>query len=306
MDKYQAIKCALTIKKCGTISKAAAELYMAQPNLSRLLNDLEKELGFKLFYRTKKGLKLTKQGEYFLPEAEALIGKLDGLIQSCQPKNAAKLMISTIQSSLFVHSILGATREFPGCNLQFRECEFTEIFEDVESERVHLGLTIFPLNQKEYWKKYAGDMGLQYTAVCTSSYYLLTSQKNPYFTAGQEPDLANLKYCILCQIQKSWGIEYNFPSALFKDEYRIVDPHTRAANMDFLTSFPNGIMISFQTNQKVLEQNHLVSIPLPMLPERLEYGYLKKKGRILDKKCGEVLEYLFRHVKEELGEGRTP
>ena len=44
------------IDKSGSISKAAKELYVAQPNLSKAIKHLEREFGISIFERSSKGV----------------------------------------------------------------------------------------------------------------------------------------------------------------------------------------------------------------------------------------------------------
>ena len=53
--------------------RAAAELRIAQPALSRQIQRLERQLGAPLFDRTPRGAVLTGAGKAFLPEAQALL-----------------------------------------------------------------------------------------------------------------------------------------------------------------------------------------------------------------------------------------
>ena len=53
--------------------RAAADLHVAQPALSRQIQRLEKQLGTRLLDRTPRGARLTPAGEEFLPWAEALL-----------------------------------------------------------------------------------------------------------------------------------------------------------------------------------------------------------------------------------------
>ena len=65
----------------GTISKAAAALYMAQPPLSRQLNFIEDELGEVLFDRSnKKRLVITPKGELFYHKAKEILFQLEDSI----------------------------------------------------------------------------------------------------------------------------------------------------------------------------------------------------------------------------------
>ena len=53
--------------------RAAEELRVAQPSLSRQIQRLEHDLGARLLDRTPQGTKLTEAGEVFLPKAKALL-----------------------------------------------------------------------------------------------------------------------------------------------------------------------------------------------------------------------------------------
>ena len=53
--------------------RAATELRVAQPSLSRQIRRLEQQLGARLLDRTPQGTRLTEAGEVFLPRAKALL-----------------------------------------------------------------------------------------------------------------------------------------------------------------------------------------------------------------------------------------
>ena len=49
------------IANCKSISRAAEYLFVSQPALSQQIRNLEKELGYRVFHRTSKGLELTEK-----------------------------------------------------------------------------------------------------------------------------------------------------------------------------------------------------------------------------------------------------
>jgi len=75
----QYLKYAIEVEKNKSISKAAKNLYMGQPNLSRAIKELEDSLGIVIFERTSKGISVTPNGEEFLQYAKRILSQIDEL-----------------------------------------------------------------------------------------------------------------------------------------------------------------------------------------------------------------------------------
>ncbi|MDQ0862206.1 LysR family transcriptional regulator [Bacillus sp. V2I10] len=72
----QGLESFLTVAQKKSISKAAAYLHITQPTLSTRIRKLEKDLGFQLLERSWEGIKLSKQGQYFLPYVVHILHEL--------------------------------------------------------------------------------------------------------------------------------------------------------------------------------------------------------------------------------------
>ena len=55
----------IEIERTRSVSQAAENLFIGQPNLSRILHEMEANLGFKIFERTSKGVRSTERGAIF-------------------------------------------------------------------------------------------------------------------------------------------------------------------------------------------------------------------------------------------------
>lgn len=67
----------LEIAKTGSITRAAQNLYMGQPNLSKAVKDMEKAMGTAIFRRTAKGVEPTQKGRELIERATLLLEQTD-------------------------------------------------------------------------------------------------------------------------------------------------------------------------------------------------------------------------------------
>ncbi|WP_303064174.1 LysR family transcriptional regulator [Acidaminococcus massiliensis] len=128
-------------------TKAAQELHISQPSLSYAMNELEKELGVKLFIREKKHIELTAYGQQFLPYVKKSLQSLqDG-------KNILQEMKGEISQSVrigFFHSISSSfipplmekfyqSRNNRDIHFQFEEGSSYHIYSQIKEQKLDLG-----------------------------------------------------------------------------------------------------------------------------------------------------------------------
>jgi DNA-binding transcriptional LysR family regulator len=74
--KMRDLQILLVVAKAGGIGKAASELAISQPAISKAISDLEYDLKVRLFDRTTNGVEVTPHGEVFLQTARAIFDDL--------------------------------------------------------------------------------------------------------------------------------------------------------------------------------------------------------------------------------------
>lgn len=97
------------------IGRAAARLHISQPPLTRQIQQLEEELGVRLFNRTPKGMELTQAGELFLEEARNIRAVVEQATERTQRAGQGKL--GRLDVAIFGSGILDA---IPKLLLAFR------------------------------------------------------------------------------------------------------------------------------------------------------------------------------------------
>lgn len=67
------------VAECGSITKAAAALFISQPALSNYISKVEEELGVRLFDRSANPLILTYAGEQYLKRTKKILAQIDDM-----------------------------------------------------------------------------------------------------------------------------------------------------------------------------------------------------------------------------------
>ena len=80
--KLRHLRCFMAVFRSGGISAAADVLSLSQPAVTKTLKELETILGTKLIERGRGGVKLTIQGEVFMPRAAACLMELDRAVDT--------------------------------------------------------------------------------------------------------------------------------------------------------------------------------------------------------------------------------
>lgn len=131
-----------TLARCGTITKAAEELFLTAPALSMFLSTLEKNLGVRLFHRTGKNLQLTPIGREYVRYAEQMIQLKEQFDQILAQeigmrKRTVRIGIQQRRAISVVPWLMARlTEEFPNLHVVFKDGTFAELNKLLEQHQV--------------------------------------------------------------------------------------------------------------------------------------------------------------------------
>jgi len=140
------LKQLIAISQCGSINKASQRLYISQPSLNNIVKRCEKELGFTIFMRTPKGVKLTEKGEEFIKIAQNIIAEYKK-IEDLSSTNNKTVSISFIYLSYILEALLKFQDQGFLVSDMLRRTEPSETINDVVSQKVRIG--IMPVYQAD-------------------------------------------------------------------------------------------------------------------------------------------------------------
>jgi DNA-binding transcriptional LysR family regulator len=141
--------------KAGSILRAASELQMSQPALSRQLARFEAEIGAVLFSRSTRGVVLTELGHRLLNHSEKILGALDDAERDINDAKAVPSGVVTLGATPSVTAVLlrplieRFRSLYPGVCIHVTEAFSGHIADWIEKGEVDVGLIYHPADGAE-------------------------------------------------------------------------------------------------------------------------------------------------------------
>jgi DNA-binding transcriptional LysR family regulator len=140
----------VAVAEAENVSRAALKLHVSQPGISRQIRDLEDEIGFQLFERSAKSIKLTNAGKTFLVEAKAVLQRADEAVKT------ARAIATGVQGELHVgyapsptsRILPPALREFqselPNVRVKLHDCSSEEMLSGLREGKLQIAFLVRP------------------------------------------------------------------------------------------------------------------------------------------------------------------
>ena len=194
------LKYAVEVAKTRSISKAAENLYMGQPNLSRAIKELEESLGITIFRRTTKGISITPDGEEFLQYARQIVQKVDEVEQIYQNGRQKKQSFSVCvpRASYLSYAMGDFSKSMKsGSPAEFYYCETNSMntINSVVREEFNLGIVRYQSSYEKYFSDFFKDKKLTSETIAEFTYLMIISKDHP-LASKEEISLEDLADCI--------------------------------------------------------------------------------------------------------------
>ena len=157
--KFRQLEYFLDVASELHFSRAADKLFIAQPALSRQIQQLEKNLGVLLFERNKRNVKLTPAGEYLREEAKQVLSQLDNIgkrAQQIHKGESGEIRIGHPGLAIYsvIPPILTSLRTlFPEIKVKLSEILENDLFGNLKNYQVDVGFIREPFVNKTLFQR---------------------------------------------------------------------------------------------------------------------------------------------------------
>lgn len=300
----------ITISEVGSLNKAAEILYISQPSLSSSMQELEKELGITIFYRSGRGVSLTQDGSEFLLYARQVYNQYEVLMEKYGETHSLKKKfgVSTQHYSFAVKAFVELVKSFDTTQYEFaiRETKTRDVISDVSSMKSEIGILYLSDFNRAAVTKLLRSNNLEFHHIikCRAYVYLwsghpLAKKKSISFDELRD-------YPCLSFEQGDSGSFYFSEEILSTNEYtRIIKANDRATMLNLMIGL-NGYTLCSGIICEELNGSDYLAVPFEAdsVEENsdMEIGYITKKNTVLSsigkRYIEEIQNYLGEKAKE--------
>lgn len=261
------------VAKTEQISKAADFLNVSQPAISQQIKTLEDQVGFKLFSRSKKGVKLTNEALEIYSQCKSIFSQIDTInhtLQNITTLDTGTLRIGasdTICKYYLIDKLKAFEQIYPNIRYRVTNCTTTESLTLLKNNDVDIAFVHSPVTDKHFTFQHC--LTLEDYFVCSKD-----------FDCSKITKLEDLQKYRTLLLEKSSHSRKFLDATLLRHHIEL-RPKFELASLDLLIEFAKKnmgiICVSKQYITKELENNELkiIEIKEKLEPRSISLAYDK-------------------------------
>lgn len=278
----------ITVADCGSINKAAEELFTSQSNVSKVINTFERKVKVELFTRNSKGVRLTPKGYEIYDYAKRVLENIYIIESITKEKCKSKLSISCYQNHIISKVLCDYYLKYNDENLkiQFLEGNVEQIIDNVKDCLSEFGMVYILENQKCCFSHNLEHKNMEFEILDCKKPCVYVGENNPIYNRESITikELLNLKF-IQCTRDFFSVEQYLEKLHLSKNTNTksFCNVITTNSNHMITNLLKNTDLCKFSTNFENEEYKalNIKGINIEDCDDNIFIGYIKRKGEEL-------------------------
>lgn len=295
---FEHLKYVIEIVETGSISRAAANLFISQPNLSTQINELENRLGKKIFERTNKGVILTTFGVEVYHHAKSIVSQFQ-IIEGILTKNSNenKIKIATVGCEVINSEFLELCKRFNASNYEFElyQCSAEESIRKLINRDVDLAIILYSQFQYIKLDRFLASERLEMKDLFKGEMKAHISSKWPISSKSSvsEEELNRLLHVKKANLfMGMFSFDYELNNLGISKDIKAIITHENKIYQEALEMLPSfGITVDWNCPKEM--NSHLKRIPINDKQIVIKCAAIKRQNELLK----EELTYLLDRLK---------
>jgi DNA-binding transcriptional LysR family regulator len=298
--EFRLLKYIVAVAETSNFTRAAERLFLAQPSLSKQIRDLEEEIKFAIFDRSRDGVRITPAGEMVLAYARETLRAREELVTMARAVHLGEVPPLRLGFSCFVNNnLLQSFRDryesmFPGCEIQLAGGDPMHVLQRISQRSLDCAILPMPIDNDIYHVQQISQSPL---VVCLRSDDPLTSvtqldiqdiaQKIKIF---RDPELQPGAHACLSEMFEEVGIPMHLACSANTpaDIQWMVKAGYGLALIDQISSLDSGLTtrpiagVNWTVDTAFVHHNRADHIALPFIERSLSRQWRDGKRKKLD------------------------
>ncbi|GAA0679398.1 LysR family transcriptional regulator [Clostridium cadaveris] len=298
--KIKQLEYLLEVVECGSISKAAQQLFVSQPSLTKSIMGLEEEYGIQILIRNPRGIELTEEGKRFVHYAQGVLTAARSLKSNFNLENreeSSRLFIAAQQLD-FIYDLIYKTyldNKMSCIHYNLVETDRNTVTKMVLERKVDLGFLVRSNTDAKTYLWSSNAKRLKLYPLDSAEAYVCIGPKSPYY------DCKSLTYE---QCEQNLHVALDMEEAASQNLY--VDNSNNHFNMKriiFLNSISACEHFLLQTDALMyvakwavgcFKNPQIRAIPVSdSTPHTLELLWIKRAGEPLSQTEKQFVQHLY-------------
>jgi len=262
----------VAVAEMENVTRAAAQLHVSQPALSRQIHDLEEEIGFALLQRSAKSVRLTEAGKVFLVEARAVLQR------AVEAVKAARAVAGGLRGEIHVgyapsltvqilpQALRSFQNEFPGVRVALHDLSTGEMLTQLRAGKLDVALLVRP--------KGKNVRGLQIDELARYPLCVAVAPKHRFARLKMVPLMATVGESLIAYSRQDYPEYYDEVAELFATigkKPSIAEEHEGVSSLIAAVEAGRGIAL-VPSCLACMVGERLKIIPLEPAPEPIVVG----------------------------------
>lgn len=296
---FQQLKYIDEIARCGSINKAAQNLFVSQSSVSSSIKELEKEFSIAIFRRSNRGIELTPEGKEFLSYARPLLEQkqhIESIYASSNVEPSVRLSISTQRYPFAVDAFISLLQKVKRPRFEFRikETGMYKVIDDVFTHSSDVGVIFVSNITEKIIHRVLLSKNIEFHELKRIKPHVFVRREHP-LAKKSTLTAEDLSPYVYMAFEHDQGVSLDFAEEVrlmsLEKPTKVIQVNDRATATNIITNTDayttgSGLLVEGLVDERMR------SVPIEGNHDEMKLGWIKLRGKRLPEEAVAFIEEL--------------